>query len=310
MITHHSVTATDIACSLRSYATDIAKKVDVLREFAPPEIKGTLDLRLQTQLLESKSTEELDFVARSAEGYHYSVIQSSAKLKARINSPEGSGHREDIECKADAFVASSNWGQRNIGRYCDRKVMVEWKPFSQELSFEEMKQRVFSIATFLRDIISSTPEGLIILDCVGAILRGGGSQDVGLMYYLPVHAPYETPRSLHKILCDQDPGSRPPLELRRRLACVLTKAIFQLHIVGWLHKGLKPHNVAFFGNPQFLELPYLIGFDYARRDDVREKTEKPDPAFDLYRHPNAQGDVRQRYVEPRKSYDCPSNKAV
>ena len=208
----------------------------------PPEIKGTLDLRLQAHLLESYGIEELNCVARSAEDYHYSAIQSSAKLKVRMRSPppqKTASNGKDIGwCDPASFTASSEpWHEKQIGQYRGQRVMVEWKPCSQDLSLEELKQRVFSIATFLRDTNENKPDDLIILDCMGAIITNDSNPNVGLMYSIPPSQAYEEPPTLYDILSDQQKFQPPPLEHRRNLAVVLAKAVFQLHVVGCFIKG-------------------------------------------------------------------------
>lgn len=258
-------------------------------------MKDILDLRLQAHLLDNKTNEDLQRVARSAQEYHYWTIHFSAGLKVRIRNSAAQrapSDNEAIRCDPQKFTASQAWEGRTIGQYGDEKVMVEWKLLSQQLSPEEMKKRVFSIAALLHETNEHIPKDLILLKCVGVMPASAndGGWNFGIVYSIPSN---REPTTLYEILPAARLTRGPALERRRNLACVLTKAVFQLHVVGWLHKGIRPHNVAFFGEPKALESPFLIGFDYARKSDVRETSERPNPEFDLYRHPDKR-DPQQR----------------
>lgn len=263
------------------------------------------DLRLQAFLLESNSVEELDEIARTAQDDSYQAIPASARLKAawiRNNINKGVSWTTDPDstpkCDISAFTYESEWRGKEVGRYNQRNVIVEWKPVSLDLPFDKMEARICEIAGLLRETNKTKPKDLIILDCLGAMVRPGVQPTVGLVYSMPMCTADSGPTTLFEILGRKNAsgGHGPALEYRRKLACSLARAVFQLHVVGWLHKSIRPQNIAFFGSTNVLESPYLIGFDYARRRDIAETSERPDSQFNTYRHPDAQGNARKRYV--------------
>lgn len=262
-------------------------------------------MRLQASLNSTDDVEELGAIARAGRTRSYGMVQTSAHLKAvRVRKdtaaalPGLTENLSRLRCETSAFVLESNWDGRAIGRYNQQKAMIEWKSVTAELSFHDRKERTFKIASLLCEVNNTKPRDLIILKCLGAMVSDGAQPMMGLVYSIPSPSNGSNPINLFEILVRHRThgiiARWPALEARRRLACSLARAVFQLHVVGWLHKSIRPHNVVFFGNTDTLESPYLIGFDYARQDDIREKSERPDPTFGLYRHPDAQGDARKR----------------
>jgi hypothetical protein len=284
-----------------SHAAKLEKAIDQLYALVPLEGRISLEFKLLACLLKSDDIDELRTIAFSAGSHSYQNIQSSAMIKAarlrgQMFQGTGNGHFHALKCERLAFSYERRWEGKEIEMYEGRKALIEWKRCSDELSVEESIHRVVDVAGLLHEAGFARPKDLITLDCLGYMEDIGTSPCVGLVYVLPTMSFQEAPKSLFQILSEKerDCTSWPALERRRNLACMLARAVFQLHVVGWLHKGIRPQNVAFFGNAKSLKSPYLIGFDYARRGDESEKTELTDLAFDLYRHPNAQGEARSR----------------
>jgi len=81
---------------------------------------------------------------------------------------------------------------------------------------------------------------------------------------------------------------------RIALARKIAECIERLHAVNWLHKGLRSHNILFFGDSDAeidYSSPLISGFDYSRPAANEDMTEKPpeNAAYDLYRHPRVHG---------------------
>jgi hypothetical protein len=252
-------------------------------------------------LLKSDDIDELGAIASSTGSYLYRDIQSSATIKAaRIRGeihPRPSNDASKLpECNPHNLEIERRWEGKDIGMYEGKTVLVEWKTISHELSSKESERRIADVARLLHQTGITRPKDLITLDCLGAMKSMKGPPSVGLVYAMPPTYSETLPRSLFQILSgkENDSSSWPSWEERKNLARVLTRAVFQLHVVGWLHKGIRPHNVIFIGDDKALKSPYLIGFDYSRKEEFGEKTEATDLAFDLYRHPHAQGEARSR----------------
>jgi hypothetical protein len=73
-----------------------------------------------------------------------------------------------------------------------------------------------------------------------------------------------------------------------------------------MHKSLSSHNILFFpsipGTPRALNDPYIVGFDYSRKDVAGEPTQRlaRDTDTDIYRHPDC---LEEDYAGFHKSYD-------
>lgn len=72
----------------------------------------------------------------------------------------------------------------------------------------------------------------------------------------------------------------PNLGDRFRLALKLSEFCLHIHSCGWLHKGLRPENILFFSDSDnaselsgTIERPYVVGFEYSRKEGAREITE-------------------------------------
>lgn len=138
------------------------------------------------------------------------------------------------------------------------------------------------------------------LHCIG-LFQDSEKSEYGFVFDRPLasreHVP---PRTLLSLLRS---SYTPSLTARFQLAYELATTVLHLHSAGWLHKGLRSENILFFppsdNAPFTLNEPYVMGFEYARRDAPDEESEKPslNPSQDIYRHPRAQGLVSDRYIK-------------
>ncbi|KAL4724883.1 hypothetical protein ACLX1H_008330 [Fusarium chlamydosporum] len=205
-----------------------------------------------------------------------------------------------------------------------KKVWIEWKDYddasvqSGSLSKTDIIERVRKLAALLNH--SPKPEAFRTPHCLGFFDKADpnvAEDDVdildrrlGLIFERPsddnLHVSLP-PVSLRELL--QDPKVRKPRVTERvHLAHAISNCLLYLHAVGWLHKGLRSHNVLFFrtrdGHVDYRQ-PFLSGFDFSRPGGSDEMTDAPgdDVEHDLYRHPNTQSNRRRDRERSKKSFD-------
>ncbi|RFN50930.1 hypothetical protein FIE12Z_4783 [Fusarium flagelliforme] len=205
-----------------------------------------------------------------------------------------------------------------------KKVWIEWKDYDNadtqphSLSKGDIIERVRKLAALLNH--SPKPEAFRTPHCLGFFDKADPnvSEDdvdildrrLGLIFERPsgdnLHVSLP-PVSLRELL--QDPKVRKPRVTERvHLAHAISNCLLYLHAVGWLHKGLRSHNVLFFrtsdGRVDYRQ-PFLSGFDFSRPGGSDEMTDAPgdDAEHDLYRHPNAQSNRRRERERSKKSFD-------
>lgn len=113
--------------------------------------------------------------------------------------------------------------------------------------------------------------------------RGWYEDQATAQFYFILHLPPECEmpsintriRTLHEMY----KKSRPSVGARIKLSRSLAATILQVHRRGWMHKGIRSDNILFFSRTPSswpdLGKPRLVGFDYARRDNPWEYSEKP-----------------------------------
>ncbi|KAL1858322.1 hypothetical protein Daus18300_009940 [Diaporthe australafricana] len=98
------------------------------------------------------------------------------------------------------------------------------------------------------------------------------------------------------------------LNARLSLALGLSRALANLHAVGWLHKSLRSDNIVFFANSGGREgydygRPYIFGFDISRpRTDPSEGTKEYRRAMQLYTHPRRWGKPQETFAAMHDIY--------
>lgn len=185
------------------------------------------------------------------------------------------------------------------------KVIIEWKTLSGQEATGARGRRLMKQAARLAALfqaLQSQPGVYRVLDCAGYVdHRHRQPARYGLAFIVPFTASAQKPfYSLHDYLSSQEHEEfQPSLGSRFELARQLTKAFLQFHQLGWLHKSTRSHNIIFF--PQdgqaSIDAPYILGFDYSRPNNTTGISDKPESntIFDLYRHPNCQGDPSESF---------------
>ncbi|KAK4210945.1 prion-inhibition and propagation-domain-containing protein [Rhypophila decipiens] len=201
----------------------------------------------------------------------------------------------------------------------EKKVWIEWKEYDrqrpEDLSppKEVIIERVANLAALLNH--TPKPEAFRTPHCLGFfdMATTDDEEDIlnlrlGLVFERPDDDNLPTslpPVSLNELL--QTSRRKPSVTDRIKLAHAVSNCLHSLHVVNWLHKGLRSHNIIFFrtsaGHVDYSK-PYLSGFDFSRPARPDEMTDIPgDVEHNLYRHPHAQSSNPEERERFKKSFD-------
>jgi Prion-inhibition and propagation len=178
-------------------------------------------------------------------------------------------------------------------------IMVEWRlnPRDQDIPETTFEQDVADLVQILA--LVSQNNKFHALKCLGYFI--GGKLQSGMRYGVIFQVPQADRgrQPLHRTLeeaMSDNAEDLPELGLRFYLALELATAVYYLLTTGWLHKGIRAHNVVLFERRIIddksiqagLSL-YLAGYEYSRPDvpAPRSLNDKDSEDLDLYRHPNA-----------------------
>lgn len=111
--------------------------------------------------------------------------------------------------------------------------------------------------------------------------------------------------TLYTIIKESTGRARPNMNERVWISYTLARAINKWHIAGWVHQSISSHNVLFFFEKDTHRVdysqPFLHGFEFARPDsDPSIGRAADDLEFNVYRHPERQGNLRKGH---RKKHD-------
>jgi hypothetical protein len=117
----------------------------------------------------------------------------------------------------------------------------------------------------------------------------------------------DTYHSLQTLIAGAKGPVRPSLDDRFRIAVKIAKAVLKWHSVGWVHEGISSHNIVFFTLKTTrcidYDNPFLQGFEYARpKFDPSWGRSISEIAFDVYRHPDRQGETRRSHLKIHDFY--------
>lgn len=186
-------------------------------------------------------------------------------------------------------------------------VILEWKEYDRGLAPRDetiMNINMYRLASCLH--ASARPKIFSTLDVLGYVrdpFPDLVNPRIGLLYKIPTGAGENViSTNLLDIIQSgsMSKGDAPPLGSRFKLARELSNSMFNLLASEWLHKGIRSHNIIFFG--ENIECPYLVGFDHSRPDHPKEVSVKAGASveFDRYRHPNY---FRNQLARYQKSFD-------
>lgn len=198
-----------------------------------------------------------------------------------------------------------------------QKTVIEWRSYNRKFLADDVRKRLNGLVSLLK----STPKSLInVLTPLGLFEdsrltdgRGTATTWFGIAYEMPKLATERTTvtmKSLKDLIERPEEPSDPKLQRRKRfpapplgqrfrLARRLSETLLSIHNCGWLHKGIRPENIVFFTNPGVdFNMPYLLGWEYSRKDAAGEQTETvitADKNAMLYQHPD---NVERQYYRP------------
>lgn len=192
---------------------------------------------------------------------------------------------------------------REVARYRSGPVLVEWKEVHRS-ERATLQPRLQGLALLLSN---ADDPSFHSLRCMG-FMTDDTATHWAYVFEIPsvspkgrVPSPLEV-RPLVQLLR----GHRlPSLDERWSIALALAQTVLQLHTAGWLHKGIRPHNILFIDVDDRLwdastaMGPYLAGYEYSRLDAAVEQTETTpsSPEIDIYRHPNAHCASRPTFMK-------------
>ncbi|KAK5118357.1 hypothetical protein LTR62_002871 [Meristemomyces frigidus] len=239
------------------------------------------------------------------------TLSASAGLKAAVlslaerNSAERSSMPAELLDSTLITTTKKLTARISLGTHDVTPVVIEEKQVPHKMK-GKLRSRVTELVSLLSSSENST---LATLPCVGYTEESLGYR---LIFRLPPLAAtagqntsVEPTTLLHMLSSTQT--ALPPVEHRLNLALHLSKTIFSFHSAGWLHKDIRSENIIF-ASPnqnqnQNLLNPLLCGFSFARRDQTGQISHElsEDPARDIYRHPDALGEVSEGY---KRYMDC------
>jgi len=179
---------------------------------------------------------------------------------------------------------------RELAMYKNRKVLVEWKPFDKIFE-DKLERRIETLAILLSE---ATDVSLGSLPFLG-FFRDFGIDRYAFIFELPLVSELVAHKQADRVitLVDRLAFEKPSFEERLSIALFLSRAIQQLHTVGWLHKGVRSENILFchaetFDTTPTMNGPYLAGYGYARAANLTEFSEPAVPgnpvATAIYSH--------------------------
>jgi hypothetical protein len=194
--------------------------------------------------------------------------------------------------------------KRNDGRV--EKSLIEYKEFGEAVTQGNMTS-VKQLASLLS---TSTNSDLATLPFRGYIRTIGHSprkDTYAFVFDFPSNTHQSDLTSLHAALNSASSKSAISLAKRFQLAETMTKAVWYLNTVGWIHKSIRSDNIVFFKNEtEHVDFasPHLVGFEYARLEsDMTEYTGfDEDLEKNLYRHPERQGPPTVRFQKTHDLY--------
>ncbi|KAF2111606.1 prion-inhibition and propagation-domain-containing protein [Lophiotrema nucula] len=191
----------------------------------------------------------------------------------------------------------------SLANFDNKTVLIEWRTLKPseaagETGRARMRQAV-RLAGMFREL-RSLPTDYLVLECFGYVdQRDHIPARLGIVFNIPpmprvVTSPPTKPfNSLYEYLSLKDfEDFRPSLGARFDLARKIASGFLQFHQLGWLHKCIRSHNIAFFPESERLSIqsPHILGFAFSRPSETGiSDRELPSNDLKLYQHPAYQG---------------------
>jgi hypothetical protein len=255
---------------------------DSLYSLLPREIGFTITRDVLAVLLASASKDNLEAyrsLGTSRESLvslgsmdQYKVISAAASVALKISGR--SPRADDILVIPRNEIRPDGQGSR-LGTWEQRRVFIEThrtiRSDTQGIKHRNIRllASLLSQARMSQDF--STPR------CLGISFIDTGAPT--MIQELPDGVdPVAEPVTLYEMMSDEN-SRIPTLDDRFRLAQAISRAIFQMHSAGWMHKDISSKNILFFkdkeaGGAYRVDQPYLKGFRFSRKTDFVQQTEK------------------------------------
>lgn len=164
---------------------------------------------------------------------------------------------------------------RRLAKYENGFVLVDPKNYGENPN-DELGEKVYDRVRELADIMHGWDH-----DQFRTLICKGWFEDaVKGQFCFVMELPTECrepalPKYLHSYV---ESSFKPSVTARVRLAHLLAQSLRQIHQAGYLHKGFRSDNVIFFpettGGQRSIDHPRLVGFDFARKDEPGQYSEK------------------------------------
>lgn len=182
-------------------------------------------------------------------------------------------------------------------------VIVEYisKAYSPNLTDGEITEIENGVLELAKILYHSDPSQTCILKCCGYFHETQTCR-FGLIYEIPPNlGSFKDASGQRRVLSLRELLNRVPrfsLSHRLRFACDLAKAVLYVHLVGWVHKSIRPDNILLLEDhsvddtrrfPYTLSSPFLAGFEYARSiKTASNRRSDTEWHLNVYRHPKRQ----------------------
>lgn len=182
----------------------------------------------------------------------------------------------------------------------DENLLVEYRYYDKQdmtkHQFQLNEQRMRALVNVLQ---TPTNGSFGTLPCIGWKSEPEQARHC-LVFDMPEG--YEgPPLSLREAILSSDRG-KPTLGQRFTIAKTIAQALLKWHTTGWVHQSIASYNIVFLCKEGSASVdftnPFLCGFEYTRVVGHQSNERHPEhrkPEYDLYRHPDRQGDSPQTH---------------
>ena len=297
------------ATALSPLYSSLRSLIDQLHDFLPGELSKLASSQIEIELVKPSDLETLHSMSQQYASHsvteRVSILLTIKRMSMMVFEQERR-RWPNLFIKDESSVRIDNeklLGEHNLANVknkdgSERRVLVEWIPYTPAWEgpvSEQMMARVEGIASLLNNPMKPIDQ---VLHCAGYCHKPNRFA-FGVVYEFPQSSGLVVPRTLANVInVTMDIRNRPPLESRFGLAYKLTGSVIDCHKVGWIHKRISAHNVAFFpltSSPPttWIQNAFIIGFNHSRPDDPKEFTSGPGMSrFQTYHHPDYEGGAR------------------
>ncbi|CAI7622983.1 unnamed protein product [Penicillium manginii] len=184
-----------------------------------------------------------------------------------------------------------------------RQVIIEYmaSSYTEHENQGEIDALEQAICDLAKVLVHSEPERTWILRALG-YFHDTTAKRFGLIYEIPPSEQWTEVVAPEILTLSDLLAGRPRFSLtaRLKLCCDIAKAVLYVHVMDWVHKGLRPDSILFLGSvpktamtdanyTHALPPCYVAGFEHSRAVQMHsDRKSDAEWAKNLYRHPNRQ----------------------